>query len=185
MKKILPFLCLFLWACTSSPSPMGKPLPHLDYSALTPYTVKSGYVEVRRSYQKYDRPQQASFVRSPDIAMENYAFNRFQVQGDNRRMVFDIQKLNLTKRDEKLKYYNSLFGNERHIYNFELFISLIPIDQNSAASAPYTISIDRELVIMPDLSVAEKEFRQFEFLEKIMNDIDAAVTNIVGKLNAQ
>lgn len=184
LPVIIGMTCL-LAGCSSTPSPMGKPLPSFDYSALTPYTVQQGRVEVRKSYTEYVRPTQASFIRSPELTIENYALSRFDLVTGVRRMVFDVQKLSLTQSVQKLKYFDSLFGSERDVYALDLFISIIPVTQSGKAQAPYTINMDRTLTLPPNLSISEREFRQFEFLEKVMSDLDKAVTEIVGKLNAQ
>ncbi len=180
----LSIACL-LAGCSSSPNPMGKPLPSFDYSALTPYTVQKGRVEVRKNYTEYERPAQASFIRSPELTLENYALSRFDLVTGVRHMVFDVQKLSMTKTTQKLKYFDSLFGNERDVYSFNLFITMIPVANDGTARTPYTINMDRTLTLPPDLSISEREFRQFEFLEKIMSDLDKAVTQIVGKINAR
>lgn len=184
MHKIFILSVLFiLSACSGAADRMGKPLPSLDYSALTPYAVQQGRVEVRKSYTEYERPTQASFVRSPEFTIENYALSRFDLVTGVRRMVFDIQKLSLIRQEQKLKYFDSFFGNKRDVYQFNLFVTMIPVQESGTARAPYTIDIDRTLTLTPDLSIAEREFRQFEFLEKAMSDLDKAVSDIVTKIN--
>jgi len=182
-KIFLLIAVLFVTACTSSPSPMGKPLPSFDYSALTPYTIQQGYVEVRNSYLQYERPTQADFIRSPDVTVQNYTSQRFNRQKGMKRMVFDVQKLSLTKEIKDLKYFDSMFGDQKEIYKLNLFVAMIPISEAGQAGKPYTITMNREMTLTPDHSIAAREFRQFEFLEKAMSDLDAAVTDIVAKMN--
>jgi len=184
MHKIFSLLVLvFVVGCSSNPAPMGKPLPNFDYSALTPYTIQQGYVEVRNSYLQYERPTQADFVRSPDVTVQNYALQRFNRQKGMKRMVFDVQKLSLTKEIKDLKYFDSMFGDQKEIYKFNLFVAMIPINEQGQAGKPYTVTMDREMTLTPDHSIAAREFRQFEFLEKAMSDLDGAVTDIVAKMN--
>jgi hypothetical protein len=155
----------------------------MDYSALTPYTIKQGHVEIRNSFLQYERPAQAEFVRSPEVTLQNYSSKRFNTRTGPKKMVFDIQRLSLTHKREEMQYFDSLFGNEKDVYNFDFFAALIPINNQGLAEQPYTISMDRQLVLTPDYSVAEREFRQFEFLEKAISDLDRAVTDIVTRMN--
>ncbi len=187
MKKNYSFfsllILLVIMGCTQPPSPMGKPLPHFDYSALTPYKIREGKVGIKKTYQAYPRLTQADFIRSPDMTVEQYAISRFETDNGIQKMVFDIQKLSMTKQKQKMSFFNSLFGNEKEIYHFELFIAMIPLNIQGRAEKPYTVQIDRKLILTPDYSIAEREFRQFEFLEKNMNDLDRAVNNIISKIN--
>lgn len=184
MIRILAFVCvLAVSACTSTPSPMGKPLPHFDYSALNPYFIRQGHAEIKESYLQYKRPNQPDFVRSPEITFNNYAYNRFDTKAGKRRLVFDIQRLNLIRSKQELKYFESLFGDQKDVYMLDFVVAMVPVDSAGKTYAAYTISFKKRLVLTPDMSVAEREFRQFEFLETVMSTLDKGVTEIVTKLN--
>lgn len=167
---------------------MGKPLPQLDYSHLQPFSPYGGNVEVRQSAKISQRTQEAlyNFILSPSFLIKNYASHRFSTKerAPDRpfRTVFDIQKLTLIKKTEDENLMGILSGAAADYYTLDLLIALYPVALDGRLTQPYTIKIKRELLVQDQLSLAEKEFRQFEFLEKIIADIDKTVVSFIPNM---
>ena len=187
-KIIMLLLVLVVGACSQTQHPMGKPLPQLSYTHLMPYKPYGGAVKLRQSAELSEQSvvNMASFVLSPDILISRYASSRFATQNDAPslpvRSVFDLQKLSLVKKTDGDNMIGILSGSAADYYTLELFIVLTPIQPNGSFGEPYTIRIKRELLLPDNLSLAETEFRQFEFLEKIIQDIDKTLAGFIEQM---
>jgi hypothetical protein len=171
-----------LVACSHHPSPRGKPLPDLNYDYLNPYLVFDGRVDVRQSFKADDHTAQAvkNFVIAPDKLLQRYGLNRFVVKGSLPvRMVFDLRRATLRQRFVEKNPVGFLTGANAEFYTLDILIALSEVTPTGQKKAPYTISLIRELRLAENLSLSEREFRQFEFLEKVMRDIDRAVNDIL------
>lgn len=72
-----------------------------------------------------------------------------------------------------------LSGAAENAYLLDIYITMSPVTQNGSLTKPFTIAMKRELFLPQRISLAEREMRQFEFLEKAIVDIDAVVTKFV------
>ncbi len=176
---LLTFI-LLLGACSSSSHPIGKPLPSLSYTHLSPYSPYGGAVELRQSAIVSERSRAITqeLVMAPDALINQYAQSRFVTSSLPVRSVFDIAKLSLTKKTDADNLMGILSGAAADYYTLDLAINIHPI-RNGQMTQPYTIKIKRELLIPDQASLAEKEIRQFEFLERVVSDIDKTITKFI------
>ena len=172
-------LSLCIAACSSVDTPMGKPLPELTYSNLNPYSVFGGSVLVRESHKENAVAQTQNFVIAPDALLHRYAMNRFFTEGGPQKMVFDIRKASVKHDVKETGVMGFVSGSDKDIYYLDILIAMSVVKLDGSLNKPYTITIQRELEVSQNASIAEREFAQFEFLEKAMTDIDRAVTEIV------
>ena len=177
-KYFLVCFVLCLGACTHNPQPLGKPLPDLTYEHLNPYKPYGGGVSITQSFQADKKTQEAvkEFPMRPEDLLQKYAHSRFDRYQRPIRLIFDVQKVALTKKSDADNIVGFLSGAAENSYLLDISIALTPVDQGVVVSDPYTIDLKRELFLPQRLSIAEREFRQFEFLEKAMTDIDKVVT---------
>lgn len=177
-----------LAGCGSTSHPMGKPLPTLSYSHLEPYSPYQGSVDIRQSAQLTPKTKQAleQFVLMPDLLIKQYASKRFLTPqtAPNRpvKAVFDIQKLAFSKKTDADNVVGILSGAAADYYTMDLLIALHPVAPDGRLTQPYTIKIKRELLIPDQTSLAQKEVRQFEFLEKVISDIDKTITGFMPNM---
>lgn len=178
-------LILFLTGCAYSEHPMGKPLPKLTYDHLLPYKPYGGAVLVRQSavIGSIDKKNMEEIIARPDRLINVYAQKRFATQGLPVRSVFDVQRISFKKKSDEENIIGVLSGAAADYYTLDLFITLSPVRKNGSTTKPYTIELKRELLIPDNASVAEREMRQFEFLEKIISDVDGAVTQFVANMH--
>lgn len=181
-KYLFLILLPLLTACSHHPSPLGKPLPDLSYDYLNPYLVLDGRVEVRQSFKPDDHTAQAAknFVIAPDKLIYRYAMNRFVVEEKlPLRMMFDIRRATLRQRFVEKNPIGFLTGDNAEFYTLDILVALSEVTPAGQVKAPYTISLVRELRLAENLSLSQREFREFEFLEKVMSDIDRGVNDIL------
>lgn len=171
---------LVLGACSSTPHPVGKPLPSLSYTHLTPYSPYNGAVEIRQSAKLSERTKGAikEFVMAPNQLIQQYAQSRFVTSARPIKTIFDIKKLSLNKKTDADNIMGILSGAAADYYTMDLLIAIYPL-RNGQTTQPYTIKIKRELLIPDQSSLAEKEIRQFEFLERMIADIDKTIAGFM------
>ena len=172
-----------LLGCVQSPKPLGKPLPELTYGHLISYSIQGGAVEIRQSFQPDKEMLKIAreFPMTPGVLLNRYARSRFITAEVPFKMVFDIARASLAKKPLKENMIGILTGAATEVYVLDVFITMSLFQPDGSLSSPYTISLKRELLIPDRASLAENEFRKFEFLEQALTDIDLAVTNIITK----
>ena len=180
VKFIFLSICLVgTVSCTRSEAPLGKPVPSLSYNHLGAVRVSGGAVQVNKPEV---RPVSdiGDFVADPYEVLSTYADRRFYQDSKlSPRMVFQINQAEIKKIIPTKTAFERLTFQEEEQYHLLIDISMFPISEKSKSSAPYGINIDRTLKLSENLSLSQKEFRQFEFIEKAMSDIDRAIMDII------
>lgn len=109
-----------------------------------------------------------------------YANSRFETQERAPqkpiKLVFDIQKASIIKQSDEENLVGFLSGAAENYYLLDVKLALFPLNARGEKLEPFTIKLKRELFLPQRISLAEREFRQFEFLEKVMIDIDRTIT---------
>lgn len=180
-KLLLVCFILVLSACAQNPQPLGKPLPELTYEHLNAYRPYGGGVTVKQSYQADVKTMEVvkEFPVAPNILLQKYASHRFDTYQRPIKLIFDVRKAVLTKKSDEDNLVGFLSGAAENSYLLDVFITMTPVDNGQGISEPFTIKLKRELFLPQRLSIAEREFRQFEFLEQVIIDIDKVVTEFV------
>lgn len=174
--------------CSTASVPMGKPLPNLSYTHLTPYTPYGGSVMVRQSAEvsAETKANMQGMVKPLDDLINRYATGRFlttiEAPQQPVKSVFDVVKLSLSKKSDADNMMGILSGAAAEHYTLDLLIHIYPVLHDGTLWQPYTIKIKREFLIPDNLSLAEREFRQFEFLEKVINDIDKTLAKFIPNM---
>ncbi len=169
------FLCLsailILGACTHQAEPMGKPLPDITYSHLTPLMVNDGAVEIKRSYAlknpQEKRSESIDFVMPLDVVLSRYLQNRFVTTGDIKGGVIDMERVDTL-------YHKASNRIDDDIYQVDILISITPSN-----ATPTTLTMKKSLPLKQSYTLAEREFRQFEFIELIISELDVTINDLV------
>ena len=196
MSKFYSFLlasCLLLMACSHNARPIGKPLPQLSFEHLKPYAIQGGAVRIQQSFVEHPQSKalSAKFPIAPDKLLQRYAAKRFVTrqtaqQGAQERLVFDIKDASVSKINDPEGLISFFAGTAVDYYTLNMLVAMTPIRRDGQRAAPFTVKFNRRLSLPHNLSLAEREFRQFEFLEKAISDIDQSITQIVQhKMTAQ
>jgi len=172
---LLPILLtLFLVsACTYNSEPMGKPLPDLSYSHLTPLSANGKSFTVIRNYLFNKQPdyfkekaRKNNFVMPLEVAIERYVTSRFKLNGPHPNAAVNIKKIDLS-------YESSIYMED--IYKAHVVLSFSKIGYSNS----HNLTVRKTLSIPSNYSLAEREFAQFEFIESVIHEIDNAVNVIV------
>ncbi len=178
---IFVLFVVLLSACSHNAQPIGKPLPQLSFEHLNPYSVHGGAVRIQNSFVEHPRSKALSdeFPISPSKLLQRYAQKRFVTQGTPPRLVFDIKDVSLSQMNDPEGLMGFFTGAAVNYYTLNVDIAMTPIRRDGHRAAPFSVKLNRRLSLPHNVSLAEKEFRQFEFLEKALSDIDRSITQIV------
>ena len=145
-----------------------------------------GSVRVQQSFRP-DEAMQAlatEFPIEPEKLVQRYANKRFVTGMDSpHKLVFDIQNAALSKLSDKENMVSFLAGSAEDVYVLDIFIAMTPIRADGQRAAPFTVKVQRQLIMSQNISLAEREFRQFEMLEQAMFDVDQVVSDMVVNLS--
>lgn len=179
---IILFLVIFtIGGCMYSTEPLGKPLPNLSYDNLTPYVVGGGATQIRQSFipDKQTIELSKHFPIAPDKLIQRYARKRFLTNGSPVKLDFDIRKASLRKVADADNIVGFLSGAAEDYYKLDILIAMTPIRHDGQKVEPFTIKLHREMFVPQNASLAEREMRQFELLEKAIQQIDMKLSDMV------
>ncbi len=179
---LLSVSALSLSACSYNSDPMGKPLPDLTYSHLTPISINGGHFDVTRTYltskdwrapnasERQSKTKITNFVMPLDSAVERYVASRFQREGGQPTVALNIEKVDIN-------YMPSVRAED--VYQAFVILTFAKLDLSGASRGSNNLTIKKTLKIPPHYSLAEREFAQFEFVEAVIHEIDNGVSIIV------
>lgn len=188
-RFLLSVFCLFVLAgCTSFPKPEGKPVAEPTFQNYEPVLLNISTVDIvnqvalGQTIATSSNSSNGNFVYPVDIAISNYANARFQGNGTPGRFVFEIldarQSYRLLEQDNAVLRFTQL-GREDE-YRFNVILRLTPYSETGLKRESVTLNFERTLILPNSLSIAEREKRQVEFLEKFIREID---DRVIGSLS--
>lgn len=187
MKKMLltaaAVAALSVQACTSADIATSPQLTFQNYETVT---LNVQNVAVEENYINPNDPQNVAsqFVVSPADAVKRYAAKRFQSGGamDGAfTITIEDARVHMRQIEENNKVLEwSGVGKEDE---YRIFLQLVISPQPSGFSGrpgATTIRMDRTLVMPSSVTLAEREMRQIKFLEKMIADVDARITEVLN-----
>ncbi len=185
--KILPLFVIVLLlsvgiaGCTTADYSTAKPLPSLTFNHLNPYSVNSGATRITQSFQSGDMTRQTSleFGKSPASLLKQYANQRFITSGAPQTFVFNIKKAKLSKTSSNTDALNFMVGLSLDVYKMEILLELSLLHPNGKKAQPHNVYYEQKLTLSSNVTLKEREYAQFEFYEKMITDIDRAVSDII------
>lgn len=188
MKKLNSFFMLFaavaVLAGCSSTNLDGRPTPQFAFENKTPVPLRVEKVDFVLNYNPGSDPQDISgrFAISPTEALRRYTASRYKAIGGENTLRVTVEQASMHLREIKQK--NSALkwadiGTEDE-YELNMTVRAVPVrpDRTEGTSAQWKFR--RTLVMPQSVSLAEREKRQIEFIEKLMADIDASMMPALG-----
>lgn len=160
-----------------------KPLTDMSFAHLQPYPL---YVA---SYEVFTTPASdgikipEGFVANPVIIAQDYFKNRFHETGSNGKLsvVVDNATVKHSVQQSESKVGAFMGVDKYDAYEISLVVKLIVFEVNGYEKQENTIRVQRSVSISEHVSLAERERLQMEAMDKIMDDIDVGVKNILGQ----
>ncbi len=177
------FLAFALCACASNPHPKGKPLPLLTFEHIKPLGLSVDSVEIENLYKTSAHPADISqeYIMVPGTAVERYLKARFQPIGGQGKLKAVIEEASVFYFDSpsqnSLGRWLNVAGTEE--YSLTLKLHLMHRDDPTYREQGKVITATRRVRISEHVSLADREQRQLEGLEAMLDDLDAAVTRTV------
>lgn len=186
--KIQRFLFLLFVACLVSSCTLmdhsgAKPAPSLMFDHLQPYSANDRTVMITQSFTPDEMTLAVTkeFGESPAHLISRYAQSRFVTNSTATKngMIFNIKEASLSKQTRETDPLLFMTGSTLDKYKMKIFLELFPVLADGKKSNPFTLYYEQELKLSENVSLADREYAQFEFYEKMINDIDKAVTDIM------
>lgn len=186
MNRVITVLCFLCLAvveagCTFSSSVEGKPLPNLTFEHIAPLQVNVRDIEIINLYdpKKDSKDISSTFPTPPDIAVKRYAENRLQANGKRGALKFIIEDSYIHHRyiesEGIVSKWLKLEGKDRYDVTMDIRFY---IEYPDGRQSPHSVlKTERYISIPESVSIAEREFEQLGFIERLTEDIDQVVTN--------
>lgn len=190
----LRFTSLVLWTlitafalsgCVSAkPSIKRNYVPEMTFAHIQPVSVAVAAVDVENDYDPSSdgRDVSSSFPTPPDIALKRYIERRLQPSGETGILKVLIEGAQIYHRyiepDSGFKKWMGVGGYDRYdvVMKLRLYVDNQDTENEKPAGRPHSIlTLERYISIPEDVSLAEREMAQLEFLERLMQDVDIAV----------
>jgi hypothetical protein len=187
MKKMLLIAAavsaLSVSACSSADVATSPQLTFQNYETVM---LNVQAVRVEENYIQPNDPKNVAsqFVVSPADAVKRYAAKRFQAggAGDGAFTITiedaRVHMRQITENNKVLEWSGVGTDDE-----YRIFLQLVVSPQPSGFSGrpgATTIRMDRTLVMPSSVTLAEREMRQIQFLERMIADVDSRVTDVLN-----
>lgn len=180
---IVFFLALFsLTACTATPHPEGKPVAQQTFSHFQAVPLEVDHVDIEQLYNPDEKQGDISqqLLLPPNYAVMNYARNRFKAAGGIDRFRFVLEDASVTKKllkpeNQTLRWLG--MGAEEE-YRFKIVVNVQCVPPGSFSGPGATVTLDRTMILPENTSIAKREQRQNDFVEKLVRDLDARLLEI-------
>jgi len=184
MKTLLSIAVIILMGCSHNPQPLGKPLPKLTYAHLNPMAVHSGTVRIQQSFRPTRKQQDTlnQFALAPSEVLKNYANKRFlrsRDTGHEEKLIFDVQDASVIKVSDEESLVGFLSGDAEDVFVIDVLIHMTPVRNDGQRAAPFKVAHKQQLSLSQNISLAERQFRQFEAIEKMMSAIDKRIIEMI------
>ncbi len=173
------FTALTLLAGCSSTNLDGRPMPEFAYQGMRPVALNVSAVDFVLNYNPGADPKDVSgrFVISPTEALRRYTAQRYTAAGGTQtlRVMVDDASMHLRQIQQKnsaLKWAD--IGTEDE-YELNMTVRALPVRSDGTEGTSMQWKFRRTLVMPQSVSLAEREKRQVEFLDKLIADIDASM----------
>lgn len=182
--KLLSLTALVLVAaCTTS---QGLPPPDLTFDHVPTQTVTASFINVSRTYDPFQDPNDVAMKMAvpPHVALERYLNKRFQAdqsQTDSLRITIEDGRTTVREIRQDNKLLSATDIGTQDEYTVRMKIKLQPFSSSNVPGAGIEHRFERTLVMPQNVSLAEREMRQVQFIEKMVQDMDA---KIVGSLRS-
>ncbi len=187
MKKILlsAAAVAVLAACTNS-YPDGMPAPKLTFAQYQPINlnVSSSTAEDAPTIENDPKDVSDQFVMPPGEAIKAYAANRYKATGTGNgtfNIAIEDSRVHIRQIDQQNKALSwSGIGKEDE-YTVFLRLRVTPTPDGVLRAPSTMIRMERTLVMPSSTTLAEREMKQTQFLEKLVGDVDVAINRALDQ----
>ncbi len=185
MKKRIALLCLSLsviavGACTSHPSPEGKPMPGMTFNHLGPMKLKVAEV-LHAESMAANNAFPIDFSVPLDDYLKLYINRRFQPFGGTETLTItaeDVQVVH-TLKDSESGMANFIGVAKVDSYAVTVVINMSLEDKHTGSLRGRRFTAKRVINVSEHASIAEREKRQMEGIEALFANIDASALEIL------
>ncbi len=188
MKKALLGACaLALLAGAGCANNAGPPAPQLTFAQYQPIVLNVQSAGVSEQYINPNDPQNmaSQFVVPPAEAIKRYAAQRYRAlpaSSGNFDIVIEDARVHMRQIAQESRVLEWSGVGQEDEYRLILQLRVTPQPEGTLRVSPSTIKMERTLVMPSSVTLAEREQRQIEFLEKLIADLDVKMGEVLSSV---
>lgn len=188
LKKIMLAGCaiLTLAGCTMTAQNNAEPLPSLMAQFAEPYYVNAARVVIESRYDPLANPKDVSgtFPSPPDVAIKQYAENRFKAaggQGEFRFVILDASVFQTGMRsDVEMARWMGVDNKDRYTAVIRLALYRDDSLYGGPGAPGAELKAERTITMPANISLDERDNRIQKFMVQVLKDVDTAATNSIA-----
>lgn len=159
----------------------GMPLAQMTFEHIKPYPVYVASYEAVPLAHKTNLPQ--GFVADPGVLISDYFKNRFQASGHQGKLKSVIEHVSVAYGVENSdhKVGNFLGLGKREHYRVDAAVKLELLGGKDHDMSEVRLKAYRDIYISEHVSIVEREKAQMEGLDKLIDDLDIAVRDVISR----
>lgn len=166
----------------SCASHQGMPAPQMTFSNYQTVMLNVQSAAVDEQYLQPNDPQDVSgqFVIAPSEAVKRYAAKRYQAAGSGTglfTLVIEDARVHMRQLNQDNKVLSWSGVGKEDEYHLYLQLKVVTTPDGMQGRSTTTIKMDRTLVMPSSVTLADREMRQVQFLEKLMADVDVKIAD--------
>lgn len=170
---------LLLSGCAVNPS---GPSPDLTFDHVPKQTLIASHVTVERTYDPFADSKDIAMNMAvpPHVALERYLNQRFRADGSQTDSVkFTIEEGKVTQREirQDNRMLSAVNVGTQDEYTLRMKVKIQPFSTGNVPGAGIEHRFERTLVMPQNISLADREMRQVQFVEKMIQDMDAKIVS--------
>jgi len=179
-------VALLLAACETPPR--QNDFPELTYQHLPPLKFDVAGVDIEQAYRSPGQPPHVEhlFAMKPADAAANWARDRLQPVGSQRRMRFIVTEASVVEVPLSIEegFQGALVLEQSERYEARLSVEAQVIDDSGRLEGKATAKAERTITVAEDISVRQRERVWFKLTENVMNDLGAQLEVTLSKVFA-
>ena len=177
---------LLLAACETPPR--QNDFPELTYQHLPPIKFDVAAVDIEQAYRSPGQPPHVEhlFAMTPADAAANWARDRIQPVGTQRRMRFIVTEASVVEVPLSIEegFQGALVLEQSERYEARLVVEAQVIDAGGRMEGRATAKAERTITVAENISLRERERIWFKLTENVMNDLGAQLEVTLSKVFA-
>lgn len=179
MMKIFLISAFMMTLAACAPS-RGLPAPDLTFQNYPAQTVTASHIIINRTYDPFRAKNDVAMnmAVAPHVALERYLNKRFIADGSQTDSLhFTIEEGTTTLREirQDNKYLSMADIGTQDEYTVRMKVKVQPYSAGNIPGAGIEHRFERTLVMPQNVSLAEREMRQVQFIEEMIADMDTKI----------
>lgn len=182
-SRVLIFGVALSSLCVGCSNNQGKVLTELSFNHIQPYPLYVASYEIFTTPNTDNLKLPDGFVANPVLIAKDYFTNRFNSTGSRGKLSVVIDSASVEhKIEQSSNKIGAYIGVDRYdTYDISMIIKMAVFDVSDFEKKESSIRVNRSISISEHETLAEKERLQMDAMDKLMDDVDLGVRNVLAQ----